>query len=377
MPAAHTNPYIFRMDLPPENPNGALANLDVSLKDCFDLAGAVTTCGSRFYAEHNQAAIEDSEVARRLKLSGARIVGKTHMHQLAYGITGENPDFGDMLQPANPMLFTGGSSSGAAASVQDASARAAIATDTGGSVRVPAALCGLRGYRSSISLNTSAVWRGGYHLAPSFDTVGWIYSGIADGPVLARVLFDLPIEIAPAVGGLRIGTPGAKFLQDCAPTLLTALNTTLTEFKSRGASTDTFDAAFWEEALSIYSPIVAYEAARVHHGQFSHFDPVIAQRLNAGAHTTYEQAASLYVALEAFRLRFVQLWELFDYLLLPCAPMTELRAGVDTTVARGAILRYTTPISLAGAPAVTLPNGLQLVAPVGMDAALLALSTKL
>jgi aspartyl-tRNA(Asn)/glutamyl-tRNA(Gln) amidotransferase subunit A len=310
-----------------------------------------------------------------LKLWGARIVGKTHMHQLAYGITGENPDFGDMLQPANPTLLTGGSSSGAAASVQDGSARAAIATDTGGSVRVPAALCGLCGYRSSIPLNASGIWRGGYHLAPSFDTVGWIYSELADGPLLGQVLFDLPIESAPAMDRLRIGTPDAAFLHDCDPTLLAALETTLAQFRSCGASTDTFDAAFWEEALSIYSPIVAYEAAKIHHGHFSHFDPVIAQRLHAGAHTTYEQAATLYAALDVFRERFAQLWERFDTFLLPCAPITELRAGEDTTAARGAILRYTTPVSLAGAPAVTLPNGLQLVGPLEADARLLTLST--
>jgi len=80
---------------------------------------------------------------------GAIITGKTHLHQLAYGITGENRDYGDCLQPADPTLLTGGSSSGAAASIQEGSALAAIGTDTGGSVRAPAALCGLAGYRSS------------------------------------------------------------------------------------------------------------------------------------------------------------------------------------------------------------------------------------
>jgi aspartyl-tRNA(Asn)/glutamyl-tRNA(Gln) amidotransferase subunit A len=84
-------------------------------------------------------------VAARLRAAGAVIVGKTHLHQLAYGITGENKDFGDCVQPRNAEWLTGGSSSGAAASVQEGSAMAAIGTDTGGSVRVPAALCGLAG----------------------------------------------------------------------------------------------------------------------------------------------------------------------------------------------------------------------------------------
>src|SRR5580698_3352868 len=119
-----------------------LYGIPVSLKDCFDLAGSRTSTGSRFY-QSLPAAKEDSTVAARLRQAGAIITGKTHMHQLAYGITGENPDFGDCLQPADSTLLTGGSSSGAAASVQEGSAMAAIGTDTGGSIRVPASLCGL------------------------------------------------------------------------------------------------------------------------------------------------------------------------------------------------------------------------------------------
>jgi len=125
-----------------------LYGLPVSLKDCFDLAGFPTTCGSRFYAEHNGVAPADSWVAERLRSHGAVITGKTHLHQLAYGITGENSDYGDCTQPRNAAWLTGGSSSGAAASVQEGSAVAAIGTDTGGSIRCPAALCGLAGYRS-------------------------------------------------------------------------------------------------------------------------------------------------------------------------------------------------------------------------------------
>ena len=129
-----------------------LYGLPVSLKDCFDLEGFPTTCGSRFYAAKNGIAREDSAVAARLRSQGAIIVGKSHLHQLAYGITGENPEYGDCLQPENARRLTGGSSSGGAASVQEGSAIAAVGTDTGGSIRVPAALCGLAGYRASIEL---------------------------------------------------------------------------------------------------------------------------------------------------------------------------------------------------------------------------------
>src|SRR6202789_2007800 len=158
-----------------------LWGVPVALKDCFDLAGFATSCGSAFYRDDLGIASADSWVAARLRSSGAVITGKTHLHQLAYGITGENRDFGDCLQPRDASLLTGGSSSGAAASVQEGSALAAIGTDTGGSIRLPAAICGLAGYRASHGLAYAAgpwaagpegLWAGAAHLAPSFDTVG-------------------------------------------------------------------------------------------------------------------------------------------------------------------------------------------------------------
>ncbi len=146
-----------------------LWGVPISVKDCFDLAGSPTTCGVRFYRDLNGTATRDSWLVEQLRAAGAVIVGKTHLHALAYGITGENPEFGDCVQPRDSGALTGGSSSGAVASVQEGSAVAAIGTDTGGSVRAPAALGGLAGYRSTIGRGD---WRGGAHLAVSFDTHG-------------------------------------------------------------------------------------------------------------------------------------------------------------------------------------------------------------
>src|SRR5258708_4113302 len=163
-------------------------------KDCFDLEGFRTTAGARFYADKNEIAREDSAVAKRLRAQGAVITGKTNLHPLAYGITGENRDFGDCLQPVNPNLLTGGSTSGGAASVQEGSAVAAIGTDTGGSIRVPAALCGLAGYRASLGLAWDReLWRGGIPLAQSFDTLGWIFRDLHDAALLAEGLFGLSV----------------------------------------------------------------------------------------------------------------------------------------------------------------------------------------
>jgi aspartyl-tRNA(Asn)/glutamyl-tRNA(Gln) amidotransferase subunit A len=165
---------------------------------------------------------EDSAVAKRLRAQGAVITGKTNLHPLAYGITGENPDFGDCLQPADKTRLTGGSTSGGAASVQEGSAVAAIGTDTGGSIRVPAALCGLAGYRASIGLAwDQKLWSHGLHLAQSFDTLGWIFEDLRDAPLLAEGLFGLKVP-AEANLQVRVGAIGSEFLHDCDANVLSA-----------------------------------------------------------------------------------------------------------------------------------------------------------
>jgi Asp-tRNA(Asn)/Glu-tRNA(Gln) amidotransferase A subunit family amidase len=362
-----------------------LWGVPVSLKDCFDLTGFPTSCGSAFYRDHHGVATSDSWVAEKLRCTGAVITGKTHLHQLAYGITGENQDFGDCVQPRNAAALTGGSSSGAAASAQEGSALAAIGTDTGGSIRVPAALCGVAGYRSSITMNTEHRWRGGYHLAGSFDTLGWLYRDLSDGPVLGHALFDLPITAAPAIDGLRIGTPDSSLLEDCDADVLATLRSWESRFQKLGASVVSFEAPSWFDAMSIYAPIQAGEAAALHKGYFDHFEPTIGERLAWGASLLPQELAQLHRRLAEFRASTYALFESFDYLLFPCAPMSSIAAGVDHAATRPRILRYTTPLSLAGLPVVVLPmlrggaaaGGIQLIGPMGSDAALLALSASL
>jgi Asp-tRNA(Asn)/Glu-tRNA(Gln) amidotransferase A subunit family amidase len=354
-----------------------LWGVPVSLKDCFELAGFTTSSGSKFYRETNGVAKEDSWVAAKLRAAGAVVTGKTHLHQLAYGITGQSREFGDCVQPSDAARLTGGSSSGAAASVQEGSAIAAIGTDTGGSVRVPAMLCGLCGYRSSLSLNTAEVWRGGAHLAASFDTVGWLYRDLADGPTLGAALFDLPAESAPVIASLKIGVPDEAFLHDCDADVSAELLSWQSLLSSSGATLERFDAKFWEEARGIFAPIQANEAAALHRGNFAHFETEIAERLAWGESIEAEEVARLREKLEGFREQMHALLAQYDFLLLPCAPTSALLAADDHSETRGRLLRYTAPISLAGLPVVTLPGGMQLVAPMGADATLLAVSAAL
>jgi Asp-tRNA(Asn)/Glu-tRNA(Gln) amidotransferase A subunit family amidase len=369
-------------------PKPDLYGLPISLKDCFDLAGFITTCGSRFYAELNGAVGQDSAVATRLRSRGAVIIGKTHLHQLAYGITGQNLDYSDCVQPSNPQILTGGSSSGAVASVQEGSAVAGIGTDTGGSIRVPAALCGLVGYRASIELaHEMGLWRGGVHLAPSFDTLGLVFRDLRDAPLLAEALFSLNVPQATETSNrnVRIGRVSDDFLTDCEQIVLDGFKDCQNRLTETGARIVPLDSSFWSEAMEIFAPIQAHEAAEIHAkktgGDFSHFEASIAERLNWGASIPAEELQRLRERHAAFRTKMDALLRQHQFLILPCAPVARLNAGADHTDARRKILRYTTPASLAGVPVVTLPApdgaGIQLVAARGSDARLLAFAASL
>jgi Asp-tRNA(Asn)/Glu-tRNA(Gln) amidotransferase A subunit family amidase len=372
-----------------------LYGLPISLKDCFDLAGFVTTAGTRFYAQHNAPAREDSAVAARLREQGAVIVGKTHLHPLAYGITGENPDFGDETQPRDAKLLTGGSSSGGAASVQEGSAVAGIGTDTGGSVRVPAALCGLAGFRASIELaHARGLWRGGVHLSQSFDTLGWLFRDLSDGPLLAGALFGLEVPAAVSdratvstrpAEKIRVGVVSPEFVDDAEPVVMNGLSRWTERLRDAGAEFFTFDASWWREAWDIYAPIQASEAAAIHAaatgGDYSVFESRIAERLAWGASLPAAEVEQFRSRHAAFRTRTDALLRELDFVMAPCSPVARLEAGADHTNSRKAILSYTTPMSLAGAPVVTLPAaggvGVQLAAARGADARLLAFAARI
>jgi aspartyl-tRNA(Asn)/glutamyl-tRNA(Gln) amidotransferase subunit A len=352
-----------------------LYGMPVSLKDCFDLAGSPTSCGSRFYAEANGTASKDSGVAARLKEMGAVLLGKTNLHQLAYGITGENTDYGDCAQPRNAAWLTGGSSSGAAASVQEGSAVAAIGTDTGGSIRVPAALCGLAGYRASLDLaHRLGLWQGGKHLARSFDTLGWLYRDLRDTPLLARALFGLEATTENFTS-IRIGSVDPEFLADCEPRVLEVFHLWKQRLQDLGATITTFSTEFWGGALDIFARIQAHEAAAIHHGHFAHFEKPIADRLAWGESLSEEEVTHERHLHTAFRTRMDALMQHYDFLIAPCAPISSLAVHADHSPARNHLLRYTTPISLAGMPVVALPGnggGVQLIAVREADARLVA-----
>ncbi|HUA96837.1 MAG TPA: amidase [Terracidiphilus sp.] len=380
--AAFTRAEAVRAESMPRGKDGpfgdarsALWGLPISVKDCFDLAQAPTTCGVRFYRDLNGPAARDSWLIAQLRAIGAVLTGKTHLHPLAYGITGENPEFGDCVQPGDPTALTGGSSSGAVASVLEGSAVAAIGTDTGGSIRVPAALCGLAGYRATHGRGN---WRGTAHLAESFDTMGWLFRDLEDAPLLAAPF--APADAAPAQAFTRFAVVAESFLHDCEPEIVSSLDATARNLESLGLERRTIDVTWWSDSREIFAPIQASEAARIHAGHFDRIQPDIRERLEWGARIAPAELAVLRRRHEEFRARMDSLFAAFDLILLPAAPIACLAAGADHSQTRPRLLRYTTPFSLAGVPALTIPcaeGGVQLAAARGADESLLHLAAQI
>ena len=353
----------------------ALWGLPISVKDCFDLAGAPTSCGVRYYRDLNGIAMHDSWLVERLRAAGAVITGKTHLHPLAYGITGENPEFGDCAQPGDAGALTGGSSSGAAASVLEGSAVAAIGTDTGGSVRAPASLCGLAGYRASLGRGD---WRGGAHLAQTFDTMGWLFRDLEDAPLLGQLF--APAHVEPHTPFTRFAVIDDKFLHDCEPEIVGSLHAAAAELESLGLRKFEFDPAWWAGSLEIFAPIQAWEAARIHAGHHDQFQPVLRERLEWGSRISEAEMVALRQRHADFNARVDELFAAHELLLMPATPVTRLAVGADHSKTRARLLRYATPFSLAGVPVVTVPckaGGMQMAAARGNDEALLELAAQL
>ena len=353
----------------------ALWGLPVSVKDCFDLAGSPTTCGVHFYRDLNGMATRDSWLVEQLRATGAVIVGKTHLHPLAYGITGENPEYGDCVQPWDRGALTGGSSSGAAASVQEGSAVAAIGTDTGGSVRAPAALCGLAGYRSTLGRGD---WRGGAHLAESFDTMGWLFSNLEDAPLLGAPF--APADAPSAKRFTRFAYVADAFLHDCEPPVAESFRGVIRRLETLGLEAKSIDVDWWADSVEIFAPIQASEAARLHAGNFDHFEPSIRDRLNWGASLFAGEMEDLRRRHDAFRARMDDLFATHELVLLPSIPVARLAAGADHRQTRSRLLRYTSPFSLAGVPTVAIPcahGGMQLGAAREADESLLQLAAQI
>ncbi len=374
-------------------PLGALAGLPVSVKDLYDIAGRTTMAGSVLRAGA-PAAEHDAPAVARLRAAGAALTGLTNMSEFAFSGVGINPHHGTPRNPADAAVarVPGGSSSGAAVSVALGLAVAGLGSDTGGSIRVPAALCGLVGFKNTQSRTPTA---GAFPLSGTLDTVCSMSRCVDDCLIVDGVLAGAPLAVAArSVRGLRLALPQTLLLDTLAPDVASAFERALTRLSAAGAQLVPLPLAELSEIAQINAPggFSAVEAYATHREamrtQRERFDPRVALRVALGEGVSAADYITMVQRRRDWIARVGQRLAGYDALICPTTPITApataelLSSGPDSDAAffkaNGLLLRNTFPInfldgcafSLPCHAAGSLPVGLMLAAPAGHDAAL-------
>jgi aspartyl-tRNA(Asn)/glutamyl-tRNA(Gln) amidotransferase subunit A len=355
-----------------------LAGLPVSVKDLFDVAGRQTRAGS-IVLDGAPPAAEDAAIVTRLRRAGAVIVGKTNMTEFAYSGLGINPHYGTPRAPYDRAVgrIPGGSSSGAAVSVTDGMAVVAIGTDTGGSVRIPAALCGLTGFKPTarrVSLS------GTYPLSFTLDSIGPLARNVADCVSVDAILAGErpePLVRRPA-RGLRFLAPLNHVRVSLDETVSGAFEAALVRLRSAGAVIDEVPLKAFERlpALQGKVNISAAEAYWWHRALIAkdeaRYDVEIAKRIRGGEGISAADYIDLLRGRDAYIAAFEAETANYDALLWPTVaivppPIAALTADPELYARINAlVLRNTSVVNLLDGCAVSLPLGVAGGAPVGL-----------
>ncbi len=370
---------------------GPLHGIPISLKDLIDVAGQPTTAASWVFKD--RIATGDAPIVSRLRTAGAIIIGKTNLHEFAFGTTSEDSSFGPVKHPRDPARSPGGSSGGSGAAVATGMGLGSIGTDTGGSIRIPAAVCGVVGLKPcpgeiptqgvvplSFSLDTAGP------LARTVQDAAWLWSAMADQP------FDLLVP--RDVTSLRIGRLGGYFSL-AAGEVRVAFEGALNDLRMRGVSVVEKTMPGAEIIAQVYLHLVLPEAATWHAPYLEHrsadYTSGVRARIESGRTITAVEYLKARTARAPLRAAVDALLADCDVLVLPTLPIVApLIGATEVTIdndagerlpIRAAMLRQTQLFNLTGHPAISLPLrtaglpvGMQLVGARDHTARLLAIA---
>jgi len=354
---------------------GPLHGIPIGLKDIIDVAGVPTTAASALFSTppNDRVPTEDAQVVRRLRCGGAIILGKQNLHEFAYGGSSMISFFGEVHNPWEPTRIAGGSSGGSAASVAAGLGFAAVGTDTAGSIRLPAAYCGVVGLKPTYGRIST---RGVVPLSSSYDHVGPLTTTVYDAALMAQVMSDYdsanPCADKPVPSlisafdelpaNLRVGVPRPFFFDDLHPEIANAIEKAIDIFRQLHAEIRDI-----KLEVSTDRTLASAEAYAYHKG-FADRSPELYQtatlaRIQSGAHISAPDALHASRDLQASRQAIHEIFNEVDVLLTPTVPIpppliAELRAHPENLRAQELLmLRNTRPFNVWGIPTISVPCG--------------------
>ncbi len=341
-----------------------LSGIPYACKDLFDVAGLATTAGSRVLQDN--IADTDAAAIARLNAAGALLIGKNNLHEFAYGATGENEIYGTPPNPYDHRRLCGGSSSGSAAALAYDLCAFALGTDTGGSVRAPAALCGLVGFKPTFG----RVSRDGViPYSWSLDHVGSFTRSAADCELLFSVLADRHRPaVEPSLRGLRVGIPDRFFFERADAEILRATEGLIDFLRGAGVKLVQVELPSMEHTRTVSLTVQMPEALSYHNRYLEQRGELYGNDFRAGLALGQNLLAEQYVRakrfIETYRRDLNRVFERVNLILTPATPAIAPEIGSVSVTTDGytepagnAITRFTSFFNMTGHPALTLPCG--------------------